>query len=272
MGYLSDLRKYYALRQTSFNKILMKVCLTAWKTCPPEEAGIKEWFAHLVIYRAVLQLSQFLAVHNCKRKIRKWQKEDRNEWLTKQCDLLNNQWSVDKKSFFAVLRNFRPRTPKTAPPHVFPDGTLASTPELHAQAQQQYWCNKLNATELSDGLSLTSELVTIMEPVPAEARVEAERLIPVEQVAKLLGKLNPRKVAPDLLAPSVMKELAPLITEPLHAHMVEIMASGSCPQSWRGSQLIGIPKKSTSEEVALRPISLLLTSQSHLLNSLGELS
>eukprot|EP00971_Amphidinium_carterae_P002397 47371-Amphidinium_carterae.2 len=57
-----------------------------------------------------------------------------------------------------------------------------------------------------------------------------------------------------------MKELTPWITEPLRAHMVEIMASGCCPQSWQGSQLIGIPKKASGEEVALRPISLLLTS------------
>eukprot|EP00971_Amphidinium_carterae_P044882 882389-Amphidinium_carterae.2 len=237
MGYLSDLRKYYALRQTSFNKFkfLLKVCLTAW-------------------------MKLFLARHNCKKKIRKWQKEDRNEWLTKQCDQLNNQWAVDKKSFFAVLRNFRPRTPKIAPPHVLLDGTLASTPALHAEAQRQYWCSKLNATAMSADLSLTSEHVTHTCQIPAEALAEAEHLIPVAQVKNLLCKLNPRKVSPDLLAPSVMKELAPLITDPLRAHMVEVMATGRCPQSWRGSQLIGIPKKSSGEEVALRPISLLLTS------------
>eukprot|EP00971_Amphidinium_carterae_P134093 2657250-Amphidinium_carterae.1 len=257
---MADLRKYYALRQTSLNRFLLKVCVSAWRTPPPEVDDIKDGFGHLVVYRSVLCLSQFLALHKCKRQIRKWQKADRNEWLSRQCDLLNNQWSVDKKAFFALLRNFRPRSQKTAPPHVLPDGSLAATPSLHAEAQQQYWCGKLNATPLAADLSLTSEHVDIAVDITDEARLEAERLVPMEQVRSLLSKLNPRKVSPDLLTPAVMKELTPWITEPLHAHMVEIMASGRCPQSWQGSQLIGIPKKTSGEEVALRPISLLLTS------------
>eukprot|EP00971_Amphidinium_carterae_P150166 2976606-Amphidinium_carterae.1 len=258
--YVADLRKYYSLRQRSLNNFLLKVCLTAWKTHPPEGAPVNDWFTHLVVYRSVLKLSQFLALHHCKRTIRKWQKADRNEWLSRQCDLLNNKWSVDKKEFFAVLRNFRPRTPKTAPPHVLPDGSLAATPSMHAEAQRQYWCKKLNASALDAEFSLTSEQVVIEGGISPEARAEAEGLVHLEQVRSLLCKLNPRKVSPDILPPSVMKELTPWIAEPLRAHMVDIMASGRCPQSWRGSQLIGIPKKASGDEVALRPISLLLTS------------
>eukprot|EP00971_Amphidinium_carterae_P338005 6475139-Amphidinium_carterae.1 len=38
MLYAADLRKYYSLRQRSLNNFLLKVCLTAWKTHPPDDS------------------------------------------------------------------------------------------------------------------------------------------------------------------------------------------------------------------------------------------
>eukprot|EP00971_Amphidinium_carterae_P331803 6465591-Amphidinium_carterae.2 len=257
MQYMADLRKYYSLRHTSLNRFLLRVCFLAWRT-KPIHYQIGGWFQHFVVYRAVVKLSQLLALHKCKKQVRKWQKIDRNEWLAQQCELLNGRWTTDKKGFYSLLRNFRPRDPKTSPPHVLADGTIAATPELHAEAQKDYWCQKLNGVPVSTVKSLMSEQVAVPPPSD-EALAEARLLVAEDKVLSLVKHLNPRKSAPDSLSPAVYKELAPWVTSPLREHLVEVMATGVSPDSWKGSQLVAIPKKTTGEKLALRPISLLLT-------------
>eukprot|EP00971_Amphidinium_carterae_P259553 5150073-Amphidinium_carterae.2 len=258
MQYMAELRKYYSLRHTSLNRFLLYVCFLAWRT-RPADFMLDGWFQHFVVYRSVVKLSQFLALHKCKKLVRRWQKLDRNEWLAQQCDSLNERWSTNKRAFYSLLRNFRPRDPKTSPPHLLADGTIASTPELHAQAQCNYWCQKLNGVPSMACKSLMDEVV--VAPPPSIEELDAARaLLPLDTVRSLVQHLNPRKSAPDRLSPELYKELATWITPALHEHLVEVLATGVSPESWKGSQLVGIPKKTTGDTLALRPISLLLTS------------
>eukprot|EP00971_Amphidinium_carterae_P242180 4808773-Amphidinium_carterae.2 len=258
MQYMAELRKYYSMRHTSLNRFLLHVCFLAWRT-RPVDFMLNGWFQHFVVYRSVVKLSQFLALYKCKKLVRRWQKLDRNGWLAQQCELLNGRWTTNKRAFYSLLRNFRPRDPKTSPPHLLADGAIASTPELHAQAQCSYWCQKLNGVPSPTCKSLMNEEVVAPQPTDEELEA-AHALLPMDTVRSLVQHLNPRRSAPDRLSPELYKELANWITPALHGHLVEVLATGVSPDSWKGSQLVGIPKKTTGETLALRPISLLLTS------------
>eukprot|EP00971_Amphidinium_carterae_P126076 2497656-Amphidinium_carterae.1 len=164
------------------------------------------------------------------------------------------------KKFYAVLRNFQARQPRVCQPHILADGSIAATPELQADAQLAYWCKKLNAKPSANEQALSAEDLPSPMPIDEHLRAEALEIVKRDDVYHKLLRLNGRKSAPDAIAPEVYKTLAHWIATPLTEHMVEILATGCTPNSWKGSQLVALPKKTTGDALALRPISLLLTS------------
>ena len=83
-------------------------------------------------------------------------------------------------------------------------------------------------------------------------------IVSKEEVCKLLQKLNPGKApGPDGMYPSILKDLAEEISEPLSTLFMQSVREGKVPQDWRDANVMPIFKKGSKQEACnYRPISL----------------